>query len=690
MKKKNPFADLPLTPTEHFKMFFYAAVLHLLHNVIKAYDSQEAAFQQFPFLAGYNNELAQSGLAGVKSADALVWWLDSLRDWEAKATEHLPLRALRETADLDHSAMALLVCIGLIEEDLRFGLVFEAMQGSPGQHRPTLSLLSGWWREENGATSGRSYLRRLQDAGLVRVVNAEAPRLEWALEVTGPLWDALRGEQNEAPAPWFRYHAPAKLPTFAELILPENLHEQLKLIPALLASGEAQALIVRGAQRNGRRTLLGAVARALDLGLLEVTGLARSDDERWRAIGPLATALHALPVINFDLAPEETTEVPRLTAYAGPTGIVMGKQGGVTGDNVGHALSLIIEIPDAKLRRLHWLRACGEDKLSDVAAISERFRLTGGNIQRAARLAKTYSALSGRQKITLADIQEATRALNRQTLDTLASRLKTSGDWNQLAVGTNTRLELENLESRCRHREHLREAVGSALGSRLNPGVRALFSGPSGTGKTLAAGLLAAVLQMDLYRLDLSAVVNKYIGETEKNLNQVFSRAEELDVILLLDEGDALLTQRTGVQNSNDRYANLETNFLLQRLESFEGILIVTTNAGDRIDGAFRRRMDVVINFPTPDAMERWAIWQLHLPPGHVVYDSLLEDVAHRCELTGGQIRNAILHASLLALEDGGSVTSAHLETAVQREYKKSGAVCPLRTYNASITLNRW
>ena len=151
----------------------------------------------------------------------------------------------------------------------------------------------------------------------------------------------------------------------------------------------------------------------------------------------------------------------------------------------------------------------------------------------------------------------------------------------------------------------------------LNYGVRALFSGPSGTGKTLAARLLASALQMDLYRLDLSAVVNKYIGETEKNLNQIFARAEELDVILLLDEGDALLTQRTEVSNANDRYANLETNYLLQRLKSFEGILIVTTNAGDRIDSAFQRRMDVVISFPPPDATERWVIWQLHLPVTH-------------------------------------------------------------------------
>jgi SpoVK/Ycf46/Vps4 family AAA+-type ATPase len=279
------------------------------------------------------------------------------------------------------------------------------------------------------------------------------------------------------------------------------------------------------------------------------------------------------------------------------------------------------------------------------------------------------------------DVRQAISSLNRQALDTLAVRLKNFGDWDQLAVGLETHRELENLRTRCCHREHLRDVVGTALAKQLSPGVCALFSGPSGTGKTLAARLLATSLQMDLYRLDLSTVVNKYIGETEKNLNQVFSRAEELDVILLLDEGDALLTQRTGVHTSNDRYANLETNFLLQRLESFEGILIVTTNAGERIDSAFQRRMDVVIDFSAPSPHERWAIWQLHLPANHAIDYSWLEEVAGRCMLSGGQIRNAALHASLLALDNGGIVTSGYLEAAIQREYRKSGGVCPLRSF---------
>jgi SpoVK/Ycf46/Vps4 family AAA+-type ATPase len=209
--------------------------------------------------------------------------------------------------------------------------------------------------------------------------------------------------------------------------------------------------------------------------------------------------------------------------------------------------------------------------------------------------------------------------------------------------------------------------------------VRALFSGPSGTGKSLAARLLASALELDLYRLDLSTVVNKYLGETEKNLSRVFARSEELDVILLLDEGDALLTRRTDVHTSNDRYANLETNYLLQRLESFEGILIVTTNAGDRIDDAFERRMDVVVEFRAPDIAERCTVWDLHLPPAHAVEPQALQEVAARCALTGGQIRNAVLHASLLALENGGTIDRLHLEAAVRREYRKSGEVCPLR-----------
>ena len=311
-------------------------------------------------------------------------------------------------------------------------------------------------------------------------------------------------------------------------------------------------------------------------------------------------------------------------------------------------------------------------------------------IRQAANLSTACATLRSQSQrpteITAPDIQQAIRLLNRQVLETLAHRLDSEGSLAQLAANEETRQELESLLSRIRYRERLSENVGPSLRGQINPGVRALLSGPSGTGKTLAARLLAAELSLDIYRIDLSTVVNKYIGETEKNLNRLFSHAEELDVVLLLDEGDSLLTQRTAVGNANDRYANLETNYLLQRIESFQGILIITTNAGDRIDQAFQRRMDVVIEFPMPDPAERWEIWTSHLPDNHQVSSAFLTEVVARCALSGAQIRNVVLHASLLALQETSaagsqpaSISDLWLNQALQREYRKAGAICPIK-----------
>src|SRR5215510_7315972 len=246
----SPFHDLQQTPGEHFRLCFYAAVLNLIHHVSQICGSSEAAFEQFPFLVGYNNELAESGLVGVRSDEAISRWLDSLSEWEEKATVHLPICALRKAADLDHHGLVSLMSIGLIEEDARFGLIFEAMQGTPGQHRPTASLLNAWTVPGKN-TEGRAILRRLQDLGLMRLINPDAPRLDWALEVPGALWDALLGEQHDTPAPGLHYLPCEKLTTLDELILPAELGPRLQLIPAALRSGSAQTLVVRGPQHNG-------------------------------------------------------------------------------------------------------------------------------------------------------------------------------------------------------------------------------------------------------------------------------------------------------------------------------------------------------------------------------------------------------------------------------------------------------
>lgn len=314
--------------------------------------------------------------------------------------------------------------------------------------------------------------------------------------------------------------------------------------------------------------------------------------------------------------------------------------------------------------------------------------MTSGNIWRTASLARSYAALAGRGSVERNDVRRAARAVHRQKLDTLAARrdvddlcpdgAPAASPWGGLVLRPDTAAELDALLARCRRREALRDAGGPALRGQQGTGVRALFFGPSGTGKTLAAKTLAARLGMDLYRVDLSSVVSKYIGETEKNLGQIFSLAEELDVVLLFDEGDALFAQRTAVQTSNDRYANLETNYLLQRVESFEGIALITTNAAEHIDSAFQRRIDVTVEFPAREAAERLAIWRAHLPEQPPLPPAFLEHVAARCALSGGQIKNAVLHASLLALEGRRALTARDVEEAVAREYRRMGAMAPI------------
>lgn len=618
---------------------------HLLFGAVSTWaGGEEPARAEFPFLER--------------------WLSPEVPSWRMIGSGTSPVAALARAAGLGEEHLKMLFLVGLSEEDARFGLVWEGLQATAGQRRPSRGALSLWWSEL------RSALRELEDLGVITALHEEATRNEATVAVPAALWEALRGERPRRPTPWARYHAPEQLPALDTLRLPEGLREQIRRLPPDVTR------IVRGPAHNGRFSLLAALARSAGRGVLEVEP-APPEDPRWRLIGPLATALGATPVLRLEIGAGDTAKLPALHVCDTPAGLVVGSHGGLGGPLCEQAVTLTLPLPDTATRALHWTDTGAT--LADPERTVRRFRLSAGNLRRAARLAEQEAALAGRAQVALADVQRATRTLTRAALETLATPLDPVQGWDRLAVPPLTASELGDLETRCRHRESLREAAAGAFQGTLTAGVRAMFTGGSGTGKTLAARLLAGALSMDLYRLDLSAVVNKYIGETEKSLNQVLSRAEELDVILLIDEGDALMTKRTQVSSSNDRYANLETNYLLQRLDSFEGVVLITTNALDRIDPAFQRRMDVIIDFPAPDAAERRRIWELHLPAQHGVSAAELQELAERCRLSGGHIRNAALHATLLGLDRGQAPGRELVWAAVEREYRKMGAPCPLR-----------
>jgi hypothetical protein len=660
--------DMPATALSHFKLVLIASALR-----VREVLSREEAAPEFAFLESYAEEAAV--LCGEAEPMPLSRFRHEIARWATANDAALPISTLVAETNLSAEALDLLLTIGLIEEDPRFGSLFEwAQPGSAGQQRPTLGLLTAWWRDEEDCVGVRAALRRLSELGLISVVNPDAPRLFWAYEVTPVLWDVLRGETDLSGAAWLSFRKGTDVPGLQQLILPPELESKAGALPQMLAAGQVSAVVVRGPLHNGRKTLLRALARSAGYGVLEVEPGLKLEGAKPAWLGTLCILLHAIPLFTLELSPAESFAIPTLGCYEGPQAIALSRYGSIEGKVTERAVSLELPLPARTGRSRLWWHALGVGE-GEVPEWTDRFRLTSGGIHRAAELARREALLEREDELDHRHVRCGMRSL-QQPLENLARRIEDGAAWEHIVGAPDVLAELHTLADRCRYREQLASALGPAGQSH---GVKALFGGPSGTGKTLAARVLASELQMDLYRLDLSAVVNKYIGETEKNLNQVLSRAEELNVILLLDEGDSLLTTRTAVQSSNDRYANLETNFLLQRIESYEGILLITTNALHRIDGAFQRRMDVLVDFRMPDAEERRQIWRLHLLPDHEVAESWIDDAARRCALSGGQIRNAALHASLLALARGSRVRTADAANAVFREYQKIGAVCPLR-----------
>jgi ATPase family associated with various cellular activities (AAA) len=326
--------------------------------------------------------------------------------------------------------------------------------------------------------------------------------------------------------------------------------------------------------------------------------------------------------------------------------------------------------PSAAQRRI-WKQALGPAAANlngTLDSIAGQFRFSAETIFRLAGASLREPAAVAADADTL---WHACRTASRPRLQELAERIAVANDqaasWEDLILPELQRKTLHQMTLQLRHRMKVYESWGFAARGRRGLGLSALFAGPSGTGKTLAAEVLAGELKLDLYRIDLSAVVSKYIGETEKNLKQVFDAAEGGGVLLLFDEADALFGKRAEVKDSHDRYANIEVSYLLQRMESFQGLAILTSNFKSSLDKAFQRRLRFTVDFPFPDAPQREAIWA-RIFPGETPTRGLNHRLLAQLNMAGGNIRNIALNAAFLAAASDSPVEMEHLLQATRQE----------------------
>jgi hypothetical protein len=388
-----------------------------------------------------------------------------------------------------------------------------------------------------------------------------------------------------------------------------------------------------------------------------------------------------LPVFTQRLAPGERKPIPVIPGYDAPLIVLCGLDGDFDSDE-RHIIEWRLQTPSCEERQELWATKIQDRSLAHRMATQHRH--SAGRI--AVLASKAREVAGNNNEVTYEHIRSVARRGDATGLGAMAELVDDEVDDAALVASPALREELDSLVVRCRLRDHFSDSLGPSIKARYRPSVRALFLGASGTGKTLAAAWLATRLGMPLYRVDLSAITSKYIGETEKNLSLLLTQAEQNEVVLLFDEADALFGKRTDIQEANDRFANAQTNYLLQRMESYDGITVLTSNGRNRFDAAFSRRFDAIVSFPLPGPEERRSLWCAHLGTRHGVCPAQLNLLSVAADLSGGQIRNAVLRGAVVATQCGEKILYQHLLIGVAQEYRKLSRQLPTELKQASST----
>jgi SpoVK/Ycf46/Vps4 family AAA+-type ATPase len=468
----------------------------------------------------------------------------------------------------------------------------------------------------------------------------------------------------------------------ASLSLPEDLAQRLAALGRLPITGlESPIVLLNGRARAVREAAL-ILAAGAELPVLAVDfpalvaahGLAAAWvlAEREAAFQPAALLLQHLG----RLKPEEATALNHhlSTRPLAPL-VVLGAEDGLP----WAGLTVALPAPDFEARRAMWSRHLEAlDPLLPLAAdgLAGKFLLSAAQIADAVQTARGNALWRdpGHPAVTIDDLYSAARAQSTPILSSLAHKIVPRFGWDDIVLPADQIQQLREMGNHVEHHHTVYSRWGLERRLGLSQGLMALFAGPSGTGKTMAADILARALGLDLYRIDLSGVVSKYIGETEKNLQHIFNEAETSNAILFFDEADALFGKRSEVKDAHDRYANIETAYLLQKMEEYAGVVILATNLKMNLDEAFMRRMHFVVDFPMPEEDDRRRIWATALPPElPLAPDVDLDFMARKFRLAGGHIRNIVVAAAFLAAADGRVVGMPHLIAATRREFQKIG-----------------
>jgi hypothetical protein len=581
------------------------------------------------------------------------------------------LTAFTERADLDAVDIDLLLLAAAPDVDPRFERFYGYLNDDVTLRRATAGLalrICGLELDDPAARRRLEPASALLSQGLLVVDDVERPFTTRSLRVPDRVTTALLGDDGHAPevAPLLR--SPLPFGNLLQDVLGRAIDAGLPLVYVDERTGAVRHVVAGALESLGIPTVLIDLQRVRMPDVVELCRAVRRDalfSGRLLVAGPIDVIVDADPAALPALVHGNQPVVLTGTRRWEPEWLA--------------DIPLLVEsdLTGSDMRAELWAYALGDDDAAlDPARSMAPFRLDADQILRATLAARRRAVAEGRP-LGVPDLQAGARSQSSPGLARLSRRIDPVARWEQLVLPPEPLAGLREITARLRHRRRVLDEWGLRRGGGRGEGCTALFAGPSGTGKTMAAEVIGRELGLDLFTVDLATVIDKYIGETEKNLDRIFGEAERVNGVLFFDEADALFGKRSEVKDSHDRHANTEVAYLLQRMERFDGLAVLATNLKANLDEAFARRLDVVVDFPEPDVEHRLRLWRLCLsPPLPLADDVDLDFCALRFRLTGGHIRNIAVTASYLAAERGSAVTMIDLIRAVQREYRKLGRLC--------------